>query len=57
MSKSSVIIIIYVIGIIIGAITLDIWSSETSILKALIGVAWTVLFLISLFLAEKKDNE
>ena len=54
MNKSSIIILIYVIGIIVGAITLDIWSAETSLLKALIGVTWTVLFLISLFFAEKK---
>ena len=57
MSKSNILILIYVIGIIIGAIFLDIWRSETNILKAFIGVWWTVLFAISLFFIEKKDNE
>ena len=57
MSKSNILILIYVIGIIIGAIFLDIWSSETNILKAFIGVGWTVLFAISFFFIEKKDNE
>ena len=57
MSKSNILILIYVIGIIIGAIFLDIWSSEPNILKAFIGVGWTVLFAISLFFIEKKDNE
>tara|TARA_B100000965_G_C19100871_1_gene544822 strand:+ start:202 stop:375 length:174 start_codon:yes stop_codon:yes gene_type:complete len=57
MSKSNILILIYIIGIIIGAIFLDIWGSETSILKAFIGIAWTVLFAITLFFIEKKDNE
>jgi len=54
MKKSSIIIIIYIIGIILGAVTLDLWSSKTSLLKAFAGVAWTVLFVVSLFFAEKK---
>ena len=57
MSKSNILILIYIIGIIIGAIFLDIWGSETSIVKAFIGIGWTVLFAISLFFIEKKDNE
>ena len=42
---------------IIGAIFLDIWSAETNIIKALIGVGSTALFAISLFFVEKKNNE
>tara|TARA_Y100000590_G_C15624026_1_gene978671 strand:- start:1003 stop:1176 length:174 start_codon:yes stop_codon:yes gene_type:complete len=57
MNKSSIIIFIYILGIIIGAIFLDIWSAETNIIKALIGVGWTALFAISLFFVEKKNNE
>ena len=56
MSKSSIIIIIYVIGLIIGAIFLDIWSSDTSAFKALLGIGWTDLFIIGLFYSEKKKN-
>ena len=37
MSKSTIAIIIYVIGLIFGALLLDIWSSETG-LKAFIGL-------------------
>tara|TARA_B100000579_G_scaffold67521_1_gene50600 strand:- start:433 stop:597 length:165 start_codon:yes stop_codon:yes gene_type:complete len=54
MSKSSVVIIIYIIGLIVGALFLDIWSAETSIKKALMGLIWTAFFLIALFYAEKK---
>tara|TARA_B110000003_G_scaffold240276_1_gene246809 strand:- start:718 stop:888 length:171 start_codon:yes stop_codon:yes gene_type:complete len=56
MDKSSVVIIIYVIGLIFGALVLNIWSADTSP-KALIGIGWTALLLIGLFLTEKKDNK
>ena len=56
MSKSSIIIIIYIIGLIIGALFLDIWSSDTSAFKALLGIGWTALFLIGLFYSEKKKK-
>tara|TARA_B100001250_G_scaffold413496_1_gene447837 strand:+ start:78 stop:245 length:168 start_codon:yes stop_codon:yes gene_type:complete len=54
MSQSNIAIIIYIIGVILGALFLDIWSVETTILKGLIALAWTVLFLIALFYADKK---
>ena len=56
MSKSLVIIIIYIIGIIFGAFVLGIWSAETGP-KALIGVIWTALFLIGLFYIEQNKNK
>tara|TARA_B100000965_G_C18978504_1_gene492946 strand:- start:294 stop:476 length:183 start_codon:yes stop_codon:yes gene_type:complete len=56
MNRSNLTIIIYAVGIIIGALFLDIWGAETSLLKASIGVVWTVIFLICLFYAEKKSN-
>ena len=56
MSKSSIVIIIYIIGLIIGALFLDIWSSDTSAFKALMGIGWTALFLIGLFYSEQKKN-
>jgi flagellar biosynthesis/type III secretory pathway M-ring protein FliF/YscJ len=36
MSKSTIVIIIYIIGLVFGALVLDIWSAQTSP-KALIG--------------------
>ena len=56
MSKSTIVIIIYIIGLIFGALVLDMWSSQTSP-KALLGIGWTALLLIGLFLTEKKDKE
>tara|TARA_B110000008_G_C16735095_1_gene470327 strand:+ start:231 stop:392 length:162 start_codon:yes stop_codon:yes gene_type:complete len=53
MSKSTIIVIIYIIGLIFGALVLDIWSANTSP-KALLGIGWTALLLIGLFLTEKK---
>ena len=55
MSKSTLIIIIYIIGLIFGAFVLDIWSAETSP-KALLGIGWTALLLIGLFFAEKHER-
>ena len=56
MNKSTIVIIIYIIGLIFGALVLDMGSSQTSP-KALLGIGWTALLLIGLFLTEKKDKE
>tara|TARA_B100002051_G_scaffold253524_1_gene267532 strand:- start:2531 stop:2698 length:168 start_codon:yes stop_codon:yes gene_type:complete len=55
MSKSSIIIIIYIIGIIFGAFVLGVWSAETGP-KALLGALWTAIFLISIYYSEKKKD-
>ena len=55
MNNSTIVIIIYIAGLIFGALVLDIWSAQTSP-KALIGIGWTALLLVGLFLTEKKDN-
>ena len=56
MDKSTIIIIIYIAGLIFGALVLDIWSANTSP-KALIGIGWTALLLIGLFFAEKNEKK
>ena len=55
MRKSNLIIIIYIIGLIFGAVVLDLWSADTSP-KALLGIGWTTLLLIGLFITEKKEK-
>ena len=55
MSKTSLVIIIYVLGLIFGALVLDLWSAETSP-KALLGMIWTEIFLIALYFAEFKNE-
>ena len=44
MSRSSIVIIIYIIGLIFGALVLDMWSAETSP-KALLGYGITNFLL------------
>ncbi|WP_440692464.1 hypothetical protein [Candidatus Pelagibacter sp. HIMB1695] len=56
MSKSTIVVIIYIIGLIFGALVLDMWSAETSP-KALLGIGWTALFLIGLFFSEKNEKK
>ena len=56
MSKTSIVIIIYILGLIFGAIVLDLWSADTNIVKGLIGLGWTALLLIGLFFAEKNER-
>tara|TARA_Y100000287_G_C14163535_1_gene326012 strand:+ start:257 stop:427 length:171 start_codon:yes stop_codon:yes gene_type:complete len=56
MDKSTIIIIIYIFGLIFGALFLNIWDAETSP-KALLGIGWTALLLIGLFFSEKMDRD
>ena len=56
MSKTSIVLIIYILGLIFGALVLGIWSAETSVYKGLLGLGWTALALIGLFFAEKNEN-
>tara|TARA_B100000427_G_scaffold316062_1_gene310762 strand:- start:544 stop:714 length:171 start_codon:yes stop_codon:yes gene_type:complete len=56
MRQSSIAIIVYILGIVIGALFLDIWGAETNIKKGLIALVWTALLLIALFYADR-DKE
>ena len=56
MSKVLIVIIIYIIGLIFGAIVLDLWSADTSVFKGLLGLGWTALLLIGLFFADKHEK-
>lgn len=56
MNKSIIAIIIYVIGLIFGALVLDLWSAETSPI-AFVGIIWTAIFLVALFYADKYDKK
>ena len=55
MNKTNIAIVIYVLGLLFGAFVLDVWSAETSP-KAFLGIAWTVIFAISLYYFEFKDK-
>ncbi len=56
MKQSNIVLIIYIIGIIIGALVLDIWGADTSIKKGLIALGWTAIFLIAYFYSDREKN-
>ena len=53
MSKTSIVIIVFLLGLIFGALFLELWSAETSPFKALLGLAWSALFFIWFFFGVK----
>jgi len=55
MNKTILVIIAYMLGVIIGALFFDIWSTETSFLKTLSIFVWTIIFLITLFYFDKHE--
>ena len=57
MSKSRIVIIIYILGVIIGALFLDIWGAETSFIKTMSIFVWTIVFLIMLFYFDKNEQK
>ena len=56
MSRTTIVSIIYIIGLIFGALFLKIWSADTNVYKGLLGLGWTALLLIGIFFAEKNDK-
>ena len=56
-SKTTLVVIIYIIGVILGAFFLDIWGAETSMKKGFIAVGWTALFLVGIFFVDRDKEE
>jgi len=56
MSKSIIVILIYVLGLVFGALVLDLWSANTAP-KAFLGIIWTVIFLVALLYVDKHDKK
>ena len=56
MSKTSIAIIIYIVGLVIGALVCNIWSADTNVYKGLLGLGWTALLLIAIFFAEQNEK-
>ena len=56
MRQSNIAIIIYIVGVIIGALFLDIWGAETSVKKGLIALGWTAVFLIAYFYGDNNKS-
>ena len=56
MSKTVIVTILYIIGIIFGALIIGIWDAETNIFNAMFALIWTAIFLIALFYTDKKSD-
>jgi len=56
MDKSTLAILVYILGLIFGALVLDLWSADTGP-KAFLGILWTAILLISLFYADKYEKK
>ena len=57
MNKTIIVSLIYIIGVLIGAFFLNFWGAETSFVKTVSVFIWTIIFLITLFYAEKHEKE
>ena len=57
MSKTTITILIYIFGIIFGALFLDVWGAETSFVKTISVFIWTIIFLITLFYSDKHEKK
>tara|TARA_B100001029_G_scaffold156321_1_gene141656 strand:- start:218 stop:397 length:180 start_codon:yes stop_codon:yes gene_type:complete len=56
-SKTTLVVIIYIIGVILGAFFLDIWGAETSMKKGFIALGWTAIFLVGIFFVDRDKEE
>tara|TARA_B100001996_G_scaffold29443_1_gene22436 strand:- start:207 stop:377 length:171 start_codon:yes stop_codon:yes gene_type:complete len=56
MRITNIITLIYFLGLVFGAFFLGLWDSETSIKKGLLVLAWTAIFLICLFYADRNKE-
>ena len=57
MIKTILVTLIYIIGVLIGAFFLKVWGAETSFIKTISIFIWTIIFLITLFYADKHERE
>ena len=57
MNKTTITTIIYILGILIGALFLKVWGAETSFIKTISIFIWTIIFLISLFYTDKHERK
>ena len=57
MNKSTIAILVYMFGLIFGALFLDVWGAETSFVKTISVFIWTIIFLITLFYADKNEKK
>ena len=57
MNKITIVTIIYILGVLIGAFFLKVWGAETSFIKTISIFIWTIIFLIVLFYSDKYEKK
>jgi len=57
MNKTTIVTVIYILGIVIGAFFLDVWGAQTSFVKTISVFLWTIIFLITLFYSDKHEKK
>ena len=57
MNKTTIVTIIYILGIVIGALFLDVRGVDISFVKTISVLAWTIIFLIALFYFDKNEKK
>jgi len=57
MNKTTIVTVIYILGILVGAFFLNVWDAETSFVKTISVFLWTIIFLIILFYFDKNEKK
>ena len=57
MNKTTLVTLIYTLGVLIGALFLKVWGAETSFIKTVTVFVWTIIFLIALFYFDKNEKK
>ena len=57
MNKTTLVTIIYILVILIGALFLNVWCADTSFVKTISVFMWTIIFLIALFYFDKNEKK
>ena len=57
MKQSNIAILVYIAGVIIGALFFDIWGAETTPQKTISVFIWTIIFIIALFFTDKNEKK
>ena len=57
MNKITLVTLIYILGVLIGAFFFKVWGAETTFIKTISIFIWTIIFLIALFYADKQKRK
>ena len=57
MNKITLVTLIYILGVLVGAFFLKVWGAETSFIKTISIFVWTIIFLIALFYTDKNERK